>query len=74
MAKEEVTLYDVFKKFKGDVKLNIFTSSTKELLFSYNGTEKIPDYYMDYEVTRIHFDGDVICIEIDIEPDLDYVV
>ena len=69
----EITLYDLSLLINDSTYVVIFAACTGEPIAEYDGKDSIPDYYMDDIVTDIFVDDNKkLCIEIDIEPDMDY--
>lgn len=69
----ETTLYDLATLINDSTYVVIFAACTGEPIAEYDGKESIPDRYMDEIVTDIFVeDNKKLCIEIDIDPDMDY--
>lgn len=68
----ETTLYDLSQLINDSTFVIIFAACTGEEIARYDGKDSIPDRYMDETVTDIFVTDNMLCIEIDIDPDEDY--
>ena len=72
-----MTLYELLELTNDSTTIEIFQSSTAERLGTYDGKSEVPEWWHDDEVTDV-FTGmngntPTLCIEIDVEPDFDYI-
>lgn len=68
-----MTLYELADYINDSTVVEIFAACTGEGIAVYDGKESIPDRYMDEEVTDVFVSTNRLCVEIDIEPDTDYM-
>lgn len=68
----ETTLYDLSQLINDSTFVAVFAACTGEEIARYDGHDSIPDRYMDETVTDIFVTDNMLCIEIDIDPDTDY--
>ncbi len=66
-------LYEICEYINDNTVVEIYAACTNERIALYNGKDSIPIRYMDERVTDISVHENRLRIEIDIEPDPDYM-
>ena len=77
-----MTLYEFTEPINDGTPIHLFAECTGTRIAEFDGKDDIEDYYMDEEITDVFTDFSynvktgkgtaVLCIEIAIEPDMDY--
>ena len=68
-----MTLWELSTLINDNTIVEIFAACNGNGIAVYDGKESIPDRYMDELVTDIFVSTNRLCVEIDIEPDGDYM-